>query len=155
MLETLPQTIENFIPLDWPEIKPFYDELQGEAVTPDNLKDWLAAWTRLSTRLEETYVRLYLAMAADTTDSEAECRYHNFLKKIFPQKEAADQVLKQKLLDSGLEPDGFDIPLRQMRSDAAQFREANLPLQVEEQKLVVNHDKIIGAQTVTWEGEGI
>ncbi len=153
MLDTLPQHIEDFMTLEWDGIKPFYAELEGEAVTPGNLTEWLAGWTRLYNRLEETGTRLYLAMAVDTADPEAERRFHDFLENVFPKTEAADQALKQKLLDSGLEPEGFAIPLRQMRADAAQYREENLPLQVEEQKLAVHHDKIIGAQTVEWEGE--
>ena len=66
---------------------------------------------------------------------------------------AAEQALKQKLLASGLEPEGFAIPLRNMRAEADLFREENLPLLAEENKLRTEYDKIIGAQTVTWEGQ--
>ena len=67
--------------------------------------------------------------------------------------EAAEQELKQKLLESGLEPAGFEIPLRNMRAEAALFREANLPLLVENRKLGSQYNKISGAQTVQWEGQ--
>jgi oligoendopeptidase F len=66
--------------------------------------------------------------------------------------EAAEQKLKQKLLASNLEPAGFEIPLRNMRAEAALFRETNLPRLVENRKLSSEYDKIVGAQTVQWEG---
>ena len=40
-----------------------------------------------------------------------------------------------------------------MRAEAALFREANLPLLVENRKLGSQYNKIIGAQTVSWEGQ--
>ena len=64
----------------------------------------------------------------------------------------AEQKLKQKLLDSGLEPGDFGVPLRNMRAEAQLFREANLSLLAQEQKLNVEYDKLIAAQTIPWEG---
>jgi oligoendopeptidase F len=61
--------------------------------------------------------------------------------------------LKEKLLASALEPEGFAIPLRNMRAEAELFQEANLPLLADEQKTGNEYDKIIGAQTVVWEGQ--
>ena len=63
-----------------------------------------------------------------------------------------EQKLKEKLLATGLEPKGFDVPLRNMRSDTKLFREENLPLLSEEQKLSTEFDKIYGAQTVDYNG---
>jgi oligoendopeptidase F len=60
-----------------------------------------------------------------------------------------------KLLDSGLAPAGFELPLRKMQTDAALFREANLPLQVEVTKLCTEYSKVTGSQTVQWEGEEV
>jgi len=65
----------------------------------------------------------------------------------------ADQKLKEKLLASGLEPAGFEEPLRRMRAEAAIYRAENIPLQVQEQKVSTMHDKVMGAQTVTWQGQ--
>jgi oligoendopeptidase F len=52
-----------------------------------------------------------------------------------------------------LEPAGFEIPLRNLRAEAALFREANLPLLVEDRKLGTRDDKIVGAQTIQWNGQ--
>ena len=60
----------------------------------------------------------------------------------------ASQRLKEKLIASGLEPNGYAIQLRNMRTEAELFREENVPLFTQESKLGTEYDKIIGAQTV-------
>jgi oligoendopeptidase F len=94
-----------------------------------------------------------VANTLNTADAEAEQRYLTFLSDVFPHVQAAEQKLKQKLLESGSEPAGFEIPLRNMRAEAALFREINLPLLVEDRKLGTQYDKVVGAQTVQWEGQ--
>ncbi len=101
----------------------------------------------------ELQARLSLANTLNTAEAEAEQRYLTFLSDVFPHVQAAEQKLKQKLLESGLEPAGFEIPLRNMRAEAALFREINLPLLVEDRKLGTQYDKVVGAQTVQWEGQ--
>ncbi len=64
-------------------------------------------------------------------------------------------MLKQKLLASGLQPEGFEIPLRNMRAEADLFRSENLPLLSEQEKLSKQYDQIIGAQTIQWNGEDL
>ena len=66
------------------------------------------------------------------------------MEDTFPKWKAAEQKLKEKLLASGLSVPGFELALRNMRADADLFREENLPLQVEEEKLGKEHDKVLG-----------
>ncbi len=47
------------------------------------------------------------------------------------------------------------MPLLRMRTEEELFREENLPIMVEEHKLSMEYDKIIGAQTVQWEGKEV
>ena len=63
-----------------------------------------------------------------------------------------EQVLKEKLLSSGLEPSGFAIPLRNMRAEADLFRAENLPLLTEHEKTALEYDKVVGSRSVQWEG---
>src|SRR5262249_33649926 len=67
----------------------------------------------------------------------------------------SEQKVKQKLLESDLEPAGFEVPLSKLRADAALYREANVPLLAEERKLSLTYDAISGARSVTWEGQEI
>jgi len=73
--------------------------------------------------------------------------------KYRPNGWQANQVLKQKLLDSGLSPKGFEIPLHNMQVESEIFRNENLPLLSEEQKMVNEYDGIIAAQTIMWKGK--
>ncbi|MEZ0397134.1 MAG: M3 family oligoendopeptidase [Anaerolineales bacterium] len=155
MLKNLPSTPESLIAWTWPEIEPHYADLASRPLTADGVDEWLADWTRLGEKLEEMYARLALATSVNTADKDADARMSAFLDDIFPQAMAAEQKLKEKLLASGLEPTGFEIPLRNMRAEADLFRQANLPLLAEQQKLGIEYDKIFGAQTVQWEGEEI
>ncbi|MBP6298163.1 MAG: M3 family oligoendopeptidase, partial [Anaerolineae bacterium] len=78
-----------------------------------------------------------------------------FMESVYPRYATAANDLNEKLVRSELEPAGFDVPLRNLRSDLKIFREANLPLQTEESKLSLEYSKIIGAQTVEWEGKEV
>src|SRR5690606_10121034 len=89
----------------------------------------------------------------NTTDQDAEARFHAFISDIYPNTEAANQELKRRLLDSSLEPEGFEIPLRNMRAEAELFRAENLSLLTEEQKISSRLNRILGTQTIEWEGE--
>ena len=151
-LTTLP-TITEFMGLTWEQIEPFFVELAERPLDAGSVQGWLADWSRLSELVDETYSRLYFATMQDTTDDAAEARFHAFLEGVFPKAQASDQALKQKLLASGLEPDGSEIPLRNMRAEAALFREANLPLQTAQSKVTSQLNRIFGAQTIDWDGQ--
>jgi oligoendopeptidase F len=153
MFSTLPNDYSEFIHWTWLQFEPYYQNLIEQALSADNVAVWLAAWSRLGKMVQETYARLHLATTLNTAEAEAEQRYNTFIGEVYPQVEAAEQKLKQKLLASGLEPSGFEIPLRNMRAEAALFRETNLPLLVEDRKLGSEYNKIVGAQTVQWEGQ--
>ncbi|MCD4687582.1 MAG: M3 family oligoendopeptidase [Anaerolineae bacterium] len=153
MFTTLPQTVDDFMALSWEQIVPFFDDLRARDLTADTAPMWLADWTRLSELIMETYARLYVPTTQDTTDEAAEERYHTFIEHIYPQAQAADQRLKEKLLASGIEPDGFAIPLRNLRAEADLFREKNLPLLTQERKITSEFNRVMGAQVAEWEGE--
>jgi oligoendopeptidase F len=142
----------SFAGWSWAQIEPYYRDLAGRTLTAGSVAEFLTDWTWLSERISETQARLRVATTQNTTDEEAERQYHLFLEQIFPAAQAAEQGLKAHLLASGRAPHGFALPLRKMAADAAIFREPNLALLAEEQKLVIRHNKILGAQTVRWDG---
>jgi oligoendopeptidase F len=153
MFSTLPHHYSEFIYWTWPQFEPYYQDLSDRSISADNVAGWLADWSHIAKMVQEAYARLHLATSLNTADVEAEQHYNTFSGEVYPQVEAAEQQLKQKLLASGLEPEGFEIPLRNMRAEAALFREANLPLLVEDRKRRSEYDKIVGAQSVSWNGQ--
>ena len=155
MRKDLPITPESLIVWTWPEIEPYFQELESRPITAANVDAWLADWSSVGERIEELYSRLAVATSVNTADRDADERMNKFLDGIFPNVTTAEQKLKEKLLASRLEPKGFEIPLRNMRAEADLFRASNLPLLSEQQKLAIAYDKIYGAQTVQWEGEEV
>jgi oligoendopeptidase F len=155
MFTSLPATVDDFQFWPWSEIEMYYQDLASRSLDSSNVDEWLTDWSAIKEMVLETYNRLYVANTCDTTDQEVEQRLLAFLDDIFPKSEAADQILKEKLLESGLHPEGFEQPLRNMRTEASLFRAENLPLLAEERRLNSEYDKIIGAQTVQWEGKEV
>jgi oligoendopeptidase F len=153
MIESLPDTIDRLAAWTWTEIEPHYQALEAATLNAGAVDAWLSRWSRLSEHVSEMRERLYVATTVNTADTQATQRFNAFLDTIQPNADAAEQKLKEKLLASGLEPAGFAMPLRNIRTEAAIFRQENLPLQVEEDKMANEYDQIAGAQTVVWEGE--
>lgn len=145
--------IGKFLEAPWEHYEPYYQNLSEQNLTSENINQWLLDWTWVRDLFCEVRNRLYVAYNQDTADKTAETRYHNFIDEIYSPAMTAEQQLKLKLLESELEPDGFRIPLRNLRAEADLFREDNLPLKAEEQKLVSEYEKITGGQSITWDGQ--
>ncbi len=155
MFSSLPQDKTALLNWSWSDIEPYLKELQERPLNAESVDEWLADWTALDERISELFARLEVAAGQNTADKQADEALNAFLDKIYPQSAAAEQKLREKLLASKLEPRDFELPLKKMRAEADLFREENLPLMVEERKMGNQYDKIVGAQTVTWEGNEV
>lgn len=149
----LPPDSQSFTALAWEEISRYYDSLDAMQVDAGSLEGWLAEWTRLHALVDETYNALHIASSCDTDNAEKEKRYQDFVNAIHLPAQAREQNLNRRLVDSGLAPAGFEVPLRKIRADIEIFREENLPLKAREHELKTRYNKITGAQTVVWEGQ--
>jgi oligoendopeptidase F len=155
MFTTLPKAYEKFMSWNWEQFQPFADDLVNRPLNASNLKQWLSDWSDLARMLMEMFQRLSVAITVDTTDEEASKRYKEYLGEVFPKFQELENTLKQKLLDSGLQPEGFEQVLKNLRAEAEVFRTENLPLISQELELDTNYDKIIGAQTIEWDGKEV
>ena len=153
MVSLVPPSIREFMNLPWSQIEPYYRQLLERPLDQAQVAAWLEDWSQLARLLNETSNRLYVATTVNTEDEVAERRYQEFLDEIYPSAQAWDQQLKEKLIASGLQPTGFEVPLRNMRAEVDLFEQSNLPLLAEELKLGLRYAKVVGAQTVEWEGE--
>lgn len=153
MFSDIPTTYDEFQHWGWDKIEPYFRELETQEITESNVIGWLDDWARISNIIEESFSRLNVAVTVDTTDEAMEQRYNAYMEEVLQPARVADQRLKEKLIASGLEPEGYSIRLRGLRTEAELFREENVPLFTQENKLGTEYDKIVGAQTVQWEGE--
>jgi oligoendopeptidase F len=152
---SLPETAVPLLDWEWSQLEPYFQDLIKRPLSESSVSRWMADWSELSKLLDESYWRLYDATAIDTTNEGAVGRFNRFLDEIRPKAKAREQKLKEKLLASGIEPEGYEVPLRDMRAQAELFREANLPLLSEDKKLSIAYDKIIADQTVLWDGQEV
>ncbi len=155
MYSWMPGKVDEFLDWKWSQIEPIFINLQGQQLGDKNIETWLDEWSEISKILDEIHWRLYDATTVDTSDEAAEEKFTRFLDEIRPKARAAEQGLKEKLLSSGINPDGYQVALRDLQAQSDIFREENQALLSEEKKLVVEYDKIIGAQMVDWDGEQI
>ena len=155
MFTTLPKDPEQFIQWNWSQIRPYVDDLAAGQLTADNVEAWGMAWPDLNRMLSEIFARLWVATTLDTANQQAKNRFNAFLDGIYPASQAANQMLKRKLLASGLAPAGFELALRNIGVEVEIYREQNLVLLTEEKKLINEYDEMIGAQTVVWEGQEV
>ncbi len=155
MTHKLPGTTEELMQMTWSDYEPMYLELEKQELTSDNVETWLHQWSRVAECVDEQYSRLAVATTQNTADEVAEKNYADFLDHISPNAQVHEQKLKEMLIATRMEPIGFDIQVRNMRAEAKLYREENVPLLIEEQKLSTEFDKITGAQTVDWNGEEI
>jgi oligoendopeptidase F len=155
MFNQLPTTAETAFDWDADQYTPFYTELLNRELTQATSKDWLADWTRLANLAGEVSAKLYVGTTVDTNDELAEKRFKKFLNEIYPVLMMNEDMLKRKLIASGVDVPELEIPMRNIRADVELFREENLSLFSEEGELGMEYDKVIGAQTINWDGEEI
>lgn len=155
MFTSLPQTSEAFERLSWAEIEPWYRELLESPLLPETLQSWMIQWSDLSALVDETMKRLDIECTRNTADEERPRRKQHFMETVSASQQVLDQQVKERLLASGLEPEGFAIPLRNLRAEAALYREENLPLLNEDKALDDEYFQVGGAQMITWDGEKI
>ena len=155
MFKMLPKDPAVFMQWKWNQIRPFADDLEKRLLSDTSLDQWVMDWSDLNRLISEMFARLWVATTLNTSDPFVKERFSNFLDETLTPSLAANQLLKQKLLASDLRPVGFEIALRNMKVEAAIYRESNLSLFNEEKKLVNEYDETIGAQTVEWEGREV
>src|SRR5215216_3593080 len=152
-IQSLPTDAKSILALKWTDYEPYYKDLEARELSKENIEAWLNDWSTLAATVDEHYWRLYIATTVNTADKQIEDEFNKYIEEIQPAVKTAEQKLKDKLLASGLSPKSFETALRMMRAEAEIFREENLPLLAEEQKLVIEYNKLIGSLTVMWDGE--
>lgn len=155
MFETLPSQYDEIKDWRWSNLAPYADQLLAQDITADTVDRWLRGYTQLSQLIDELEAQTYVATTQDTTDEEANQHFVTFNDEILPQAMKVRNQLDQKWVASGVVPEGMGVPIRNIKGDLELFREANLPLISKENNLGTEYARVMGAQTVEWDGEEI
>lgn len=153
MAQNLPTSSLEMLDWGWEDYQPHVQALLDYPLTGDNIADFMGKWGALNRIAEEAFARIYVASTLDTRDEHAKKRFLNVIQNVQPPFMEADNALQKKLVASGLMPENYDVPMRDLRQALALFRQENLPLITKVQELGNEYDETVGAQTVAWEGE--
>ncbi len=153
LFSTLPTTIDAIDPRRWETFEPYYTELQQRDLNEVNTRQWLTDWSKLSELVWESGAMIYVKKSLDTTDTEKEQAFLDYVNEVAPKARVADQALKERLLTLDVQDDDMVLPLRNMRNEADLFRKENVPLQTELAKLDNEYDKETGGLKTEWDGE--
>jgi oligoendopeptidase F len=140
-------------PHNFQSLAPHYAALQDAPLNADTARDWLQRWSDLESAISEAASRAYRARVEDTTDQAAEGVYLNLIENVIPKVRLAENALEQRF--AALE---FDLPeVREFqartRAKLATFSEANIGLFVEEGKLEIEYDKLMGDLCIVLDGQ--
>ncbi len=158
-----PEFPRSFVPRKvdfskWENIEPLFMKLLDRKLdSREAVEQWLIDESELGSVISEEGSRRYIAMTCATDDEDAEKSYLHFVEDIEPKIKPFNQRLSLKLLESKhldeLEPDRYEVLIRDIRNDVELFREENIPLEVEITRLSQQYQKLIGAMTVSFKGE--
>jgi len=142
---------------DWGAIEPYYRELEDRSVgSVDALERWLLDRSELESWLSEERTVREVEMTCQTDDAERERRYLAFVEDVLPHVRLRSHRLDRKLLDcpyrSALSAERRGVLMRKVENRAALFREENVPLQTEDDRLRQQYQKVIGSMTVHHDG---
>ena len=148
---------EDFDASSWENIEPYVDDLiQRNLSCSSCLEKLISDSSNLAEHISETGALLYIGMTCDTEDETKKNDFLNFVENVRPKLSKFSDKLNRRIAEHpsvGDLPDRYDLMIRGIKSDIDIFREENIPLGVEQTKLVTKAQGITGGMTVEFEGE--
>ena len=148
---------EDFDASSWENIEPYVDDLiQRNLSCSSCLEKLISDSSNLAEHISETGALLYIGMTCDTENQTKKNDFLNFVENVRPKLSKFSDKLNRRIAEHpsvGDLPDRYDLMIRGIKSDIDIFREENIPLGVEQTKLVTKAQGITGSMTVEFEGE--
>ena len=148
---------EDFDASTWENIEPYVNDLLERKLTCSKcIETLISDSSNLAEHISETGALLYIGMTCDTENIEKKDEFLNFVENVRPKLSEFSDKLNRRIMDhSSLEnlPERYNLMIRGIKSDIEIFRIENIPLGVEQTKLVTKAQGITGAMTVEFEGK--
>ena len=149
---------EEFNLNTWQYIEPLYENLKNREIhSAQSLREWFVDRSEIDGYLSENFAWRYIRMTCDTTNETHSKAFNFFVENIQPHLAAYGNLLDQKAANSPylteLTEAGFDIAVRGMQKAIEIFRDENIPLGTQAQTLQSQYGAIVGAMTVSLDGE--
>ena len=111
---SLPTDAKSIFAMKWQDYAPYYHDLEARPLAANTLDAWLDDWSALVSCIDEQFTRLQVLTTQYTADEALQKEFNAFLDEVQPAAKSADQKIKQKLLATGLSPNGFEVALKKM-----------------------------------------
>jgi oligoendopeptidase F len=139
------------------EILPQFQALLDEEIlTLPQLNARIARRDALDNQLSDDYAWRYINQSRRTEDEAHKASFMQFIETIMPAWQRISDQLNRHLVASPcldqLER-SYHVYLRSVKKSIELFREENIPLQEQDQKLATNYQAIRAAMMVTYQGQ--
>ena len=152
----------SFVPDDfdaskWKNIEPYVNDLLSRELTCAScLEKAISDSSNLAEHISETGALLYIGMTCDTENEKKKNEFLHFVENVRPKLSEFSDALNRRIAEHpSLEDlsERYTLMIRGIISDIEIFRTENIPLGVEQTKLVTKAQGITGAMTVEFEGK--
>lgn len=143
---------------DWKEAERYFAALETRPITSSSqLESWLEDYSELCGALSEAGAVRYIRMT-EQTDNEAYKNAHlSFIEGVAPNAKTAEFRLNKRFAESPFTrelPDEKYLTMRKrVENNIRLFREENVELEKEDEKLSQKYENITGTMTVFYDGE--
>lgn len=143
---------------DWAQIEPLANALLERPLgSAGELETWLLDRSDLDAACSEGAARLYINMTCDTSDEGASGAYRDYIEQVAPKMKPVAFAMDQKQVEAaerlGMDSGRYAVLHRDTKADVELFRDENVSLETTLETLSQDHQAIIGAMTVEFEGE--
>lgn len=162
-MEIPPKIKRKFIPEDinlssWEEIKPYFEELENRKINSvEELEKLLHDLSEISSAIDEEGGWKYIKMTINTLDKNLSEDYQNFIEevqaKIIPHFNTLNKKIYTSDFYKDLNNEKYKIMIRSIKNRIEIYRERNVKLKIELEKLGSKFRKIIGAMEIEHDGK--
>lgn len=143
---------------NWGQIEPLMRALLERPVgSRQELERWLVDRSELEAACAEAEANLYIDMTCDTDDKAKQEAYTSYIETVPPRLKPLAFELDKKLValqkQFPLPAERYRVLVRDTQAEVELFREENVPIQTELEKLSQQYQQVIGAMTVTFDGK--
>jgi oligoendopeptidase F len=141
----------------WENIEPLLTALRQRPVNSlADLEAWLLDRSELEAACAESESDLYIAMTCHTEDQAKQEAYTTYIETVPPRLKPAlfELDTRQVELTARFKPDParYGVLSRDTAAEVEIFRDENVPIQTELEKLSQQYQQVIGAMTVDFDG---
>ena len=155
--DNMPFIPDNFAASIWENIEPYVNDLINRELSCSScLESLISDSSNLGEHISETGALLYIGMTCDTENENKKNDFLYFVENIRPKLSKFSDALNRRIAEHpsiGNLPERYDLMKRGIISDIEIFRSENIPLGVEQTKLVTKAQGITGRMTVQFQGQ--